>query len=251
MAELSAFGYRHRSTPLHALDARIKLAGLMAVSTATLAAGPFGLLPASALAAIGFRQSGIPLRRALREMRYFLVLLVGVWIVRGWTTPGEPLVAWGAAAISRQGILEGAMLCWRWLLIVCLGLSMCAATRSSDIRAAVEWFLRPLPGAAAHKVGTMIGLLMRFIPVILAQAAATAEAQRARAVENRKNPVYRLGRLGMPLVRRTFLMADRLAMAMEARCYGDQRTPHARRLRRSDKIALLLVVAVCSGMILA
>jgi energy-coupling factor transporter transmembrane protein EcfT len=145
MAELSAFGYRHRATPLHALDARIKLAALMAVSTATLAAGPAGMALATVLAAAGFCQTGTPLRRALREVRYFLALLLAVWLVRGLTTPGDPLLSWGAAAISRQGAVDGAIMCWRWLLIVLLGMSVCAATRASDIRGAVEWFLRPLP----------------------------------------------------------------------------------------------------------
>lgn len=250
MAELSAFGYRHRPTPLHALDARIKLAALMAVSTASLAAGPAGMAVATVLAAAGFYQTRTPLRRALREVRYFLALLLAVWLVRGLTTPGDPLLSWGAVAISRQGAVDGAIMCWRWLLIVFLGMSVCAATRASDIRGAVEWFLRPLPWVSAHKVGTMIGLLMRFIPVILTQAGENADAQRARAVENRKNPIYRMRRLAMPLLRRTFLLADRLAMAMEARCYGDQRTPHPWHLQRNDKIALLTLPAVCAAMIL-
>jgi energy-coupling factor transporter transmembrane protein EcfT len=58
-----------------------------------------------------------------------------------------------------------------------------------------------IPG---KRIATMMSLTTRFVPVILNQANETAEAQRARGVENRKNPVYRLIRLGIPLIRRTF-----------------------------------------------
>jgi energy-coupling factor transporter transmembrane protein EcfT len=120
---------------------------------------------------------------------------------------------------------------------------------SSDIRGAVEWFLRPLPWISARKVGTMIGLLMRFIPVILTQARENADAQRARAVENRKNPIYRMRRLGMPLLRRTFLLADRLVMAMEARCYGDGAYPARVAHGIAEWKALAVVVALSGIMV--
>jgi energy-coupling factor transporter transmembrane protein EcfT len=249
MAELSVFGYRRLATPLHALDARIKLACLLVLSTASLAAGPIGMALATALAALGFCQTHTALRQVARELRYFLFLMLGVCLIRAITTPGDPLLPWSPVALSRQGALEGAMLCWRWLLIVVLGMILCTTTRSSEIRAAVEWLLRPVPWICAHKVGTMIGLLMRFIPVILTQARENADAQRARAVENRKNPIYRMHRLGMPLLRRTFLMADRLVMAMEARCYGDGHTPHTWHIGSAEWKALAVVVAVSGIMV--
>jgi energy-coupling factor transporter transmembrane protein EcfT len=44
----------------------------------------------------------------------------------------------------------------------------------------------------------MMGLILRYVPVILNQASETAAAQKARAVENRKNSVYRLTKFGFP-----------------------------------------------------
>jgi len=60
--------------------------------------------------------------------------------------------------------------------------------------------------------------------VILEQAARTSDAQRARAVENRRNPIRRMAVFGMPLMRRTLETAGNLAVAMEARCYSEKRT---------------------------
>ncbi|MCJ8502524.1 energy-coupling factor transporter transmembrane component T family protein [Desulfatitalea alkaliphila] len=249
MAELSAFGFRQRLTVLHALDARVKLAALMALSTAALAAGPTGLVPATVLAAGAFYQTGVTPLRAAAEMRYFLLLLAMVWLARGLSSPGDPLITWGGFAVTHQGLAAGGLLCWRWLLIALLGLSLCATTRSAHIRAAVAWFLRPLPGPTAHQVGTMIGLLLRFIPVILTQAKETTDALRARAIKNRRNPLRRLRYMTLPLLRRTFLTADRLALAMAARSFGDRRTPHPWQMNYRDWAALITVGTVCAVMI--
>jgi energy-coupling factor transporter transmembrane protein EcfT len=95
----------------------------------------------------------------------------------------------------------------------------------------------------------MMGLIARFIPVILNQAKETVEAQRARCVEYRRNPLYRLVRLGVPLIRRTFEQADRLIVAMEARCYSENRTDPALCANRIDWIALLIIVVICGGIV--
>jgi len=86
-----------------------------------------------------------------------------------------------------------------------------------------------------------MGLILRFVPVILDQARETAEAQKARGVENHKNPVYRLIKLGFPLLRRTFERADDLVVAMEARCFTENRTDPALMLHKRDWVALIVV----------
>ena len=85
----------------------------------------------------------------------------------------------------------------------------------------------------------MLSLVMRFIPVILNQARETAQAQKARCVENRKNPIYRLRKIGFPLLRRTFENADRLIFAMEARCYNENSTIPDLCFHPADWIALI------------
>ena len=95
-----------------------------------------------------------------------------------------------------------------------------------------------------------MGLIVRFIPVILNQAKETAEAQRSRCVENRKNTLYRLVRLGIPLIRRTFEQADRLIVAMAARCYSENRTEPALCATRKDWVALLILIVI-SGWVLS
>jgi energy-coupling factor transporter transmembrane protein EcfT len=116
------------------------------------------------------------------------------------------------------------MVCWRLLLVVFMGILLMATTRTADIRAALVWLLRPVPLVNEKMAATMVGLVVRFLPVILYQAAEISDAQRARGIERRKNPMVRLMRFTLPLFRRVFLSADELAVAMHARCYSEHRT---------------------------
>jgi energy-coupling factor transporter transmembrane protein EcfT len=105
----------------------------------------------------------------------------------------------------------------------------------------VESLLKPFPFIPRKRVALMMGLLLRFLPLILSAARETADAQRARAIENRRNPVYRMVKLIIPLMRRAFLEADRLATAMEARCYTEDRVTPPIRTRSGDWVFLAAV----------
>jgi energy-coupling factor transporter transmembrane protein EcfT len=74
------------------------------------------------------------------------------------------------------------------------------------------------------RVATMLGLLVRFLPEVLRQASRTRQAQSARCIEMRKNPVRRLSLFAFALLRAVFIRAELLALAMETRCYSDSRT---------------------------
>ena len=119
---------------------------------------------------------------------------------------------------------EALIVCWRLLLVVFMGVLLMATTRTADIRAALVWYLKPIPFVNEKMAATMVGLVVRFLPVILFQAGEIADAQRARGIERRKNPLIRLMRFTIPLFRRVFLSADELVAAMQARCYNEHRT---------------------------
>lgn len=245
MAELILFGYRYANTFLHNMDARVKLISLVVVGLASLKAGSISLSIATIGATGLMRHTRLSLIRLFKELRYFMVLLAFVVVARSLTIPGDQFINGSPIPFSQQGILSGLLVAWRLLLIVMLGLLLTATTRPGDIRLAIEWFFKPIPGLPHEKIGTMVGLLVRFIPVILTQSVEIAAAQRARGIENRKNPAYRMTCLGMTLMRRTFVTADRLALAMEARCYGNGHTPAQWRTTYTDWIGIAWVTALC------
>lgn len=250
MAELTLFYYRPGTSILHLIDARIKLVSLMAISAASLTSGMTAMGLASCLAVSLLYQAELPFNALIHEIRHFFILLTVVFLARVLATPGDPLWGRPSVVVSSQGMVSGLMICWRLLLIVLFGLCITATTRPAHIRQSIQWFLKPIPGVPHQKVATMIGLLIRFIPVILIQFREIADAQRARCIDQRKNPVYRMVVPCMSLLRNVFVSADRLALAMEARNYGRDRTSIPWRLGLHDGIALVLVSVLCILMVL-
>ena len=186
--------------------------------------GALPLAVMSLISAAAARRLGFSLRGILNELRYFLLLLGLVFTARAFTTPGTPLPDLPWLPVSREGMQVGAVTVWRLFLVVFFGLLFVATTRAAAIKAAVVWFLRPFPRLPAQRIGTMLGLVLRFVPLVILQAGATLDAQRARGVESRRNPFYRLTCFAIPFLRRLFLSADRFTEAMEARCYTETRT---------------------------
>jgi energy-coupling factor transporter transmembrane protein EcfT len=219
MGELTAIGFRPGRSLLHRLDPRTKQALLILLSLAGLWGNLTFLALFSAVTMHCFTTAGIRIRRLIHEIRFFLFFLILVFAFRavtfshGWTP-----------TLSADATVEALIVCWRLLLVVFMGMLLMATTRTADIRAALVWYLKPIPVIDEKMTATMLGLVVRFLPVILFQASEIADAQRARGIERRKNPLIRLMMFTIPLFRRVFLSADELTSAMQARCYSEQRT---------------------------
>jgi len=249
VAELTAFGYFSGNSLLHSLDSRFKLLFIAVLSLVSLNLN-FAALGIISILLLGFIiYSRLPLYAMFKELRYFFILLAFVFVARALSTGGDPVIEVKFFSVSGEGLSEGLLVCWRLALVVLLAFTMITTTRPSDIKAAVQWYLKPIPFIPEKKVAIMMGLILRFVPVIFDQAAETAEAQKARCVQNRKNPVYRLIKLGFPLLRRTFERADDLVAAMEARGFTENRTDPQLVSHRRDWIALCVVICMCLAVI--
>lgn len=245
LAELNPIAFRPGRSRLHAADPRVKIAALAVFGVAAGAAGPAGLALLTLMAAAGMADARLDPLRLVRAARLLLAMLVAAALLRAFLVPGDPLWHVGPLSVSRQGAAGGVCLVWRIALVVAGGALLTATTRSWAVRAAVAWALRPLPGIPARRAATMMGLLVRFIPEVLQQAAETRDAQRSRGVEACRNPVRRLALFATGLMRQTLLRADRLTLAMAARGYTDARTDPALAARRRDGLLLAAVAAFC------
>jgi biotin transport system permease protein len=250
MAQLTGLGYRPGETRLHRIDGRGKLAALVALSLAGLNASPWALGALSIAAVAAISTARLSLGTILRELRYFFILLALILLARGLFTPGAPVVTAAGFSLSLEGLADGGRICWRLLLVVVLGMVFVSTTRSSEIRSAIAWVLKPVPGIPEGQVATMIGLLIRFLPVIFAEVSETSLAQRARGSERQKNPVRRTVRLLSPVMRRTFLRADQLTLAMVSRGYCETSPPMPIAMSRSDRGFLVVTLAFAAAMAL-
>lgn len=208
-------------------------------------AGPIGLLTVSLAALAAGARAGLNWFTVAHEMRYFGLLLLAMFISRAVFIPGNTMITIGPIQVTDTGMVSGVLICWRIALVAAVGMIYAATTRPKEIRAAVQWLASPVPGLPEKRLGVMIGLMVRLLPMIIDLARETTAAQKARCVESRKNPYYRLTRFAMPVMRKIIKLADHLVMAMTARCYSESATPPPMQIQAADWIVLSAIIGLC------
>ncbi len=245
MAELSPLAFAAGCSILHRHDIRFKLASLALMTAACVGAPAGGLALVSLVLAVLAAHLRLPLHLFGGELRFLLLFLIFILAARALTTPGDVVAAAGSSVtVTRQGLVEGGIICWRLVNIVMIGLLFVRSTRPAEIKAGVAWLLRPVPGIDHGRAAVMVGLIVRFIPVLHHQIIQSRIAWQARGGDRRHNPFRQIRHLAMPAMRRTILSADQLALAMEARCFSPRRTDPAFRARRLDGILLGVALLV-------
>lgn len=220
MGNVAGIGFEAGSSPVHRLDPRTKQLLILGLSLCSLG-GSLCFLAATSLTLLCCIQAaGLRLSKLLYVIRYFLIFLLFIFFIRtvSFTSSWQPQLP----AVDQ--VLDATIICWRLLLVTLMCLLLMATTRTSAIRAALIWLLHPIPFINERTTATMVGLLVRFLPLILLQAHETTDALRARGIESRRNPFRRLIKFSIPLFHRVFLQADDLVDTMQARCYNENRT---------------------------
>jgi biotin transport system permease protein len=222
MAELNLFHYWPGDSLPHRMDPRLKVAVAALFSvTVGLTVSKVEVLAVTLVVTGVAWLARLPLRLFMQELRRFILLIAMTVVVRAWGDSGTtlPFFPW----FSQTGLAAGALLAWRLLMVLIIGLVLTGTTRLTEIRGAIYWFLRPVPFVPGARIATMFSLALMLIPLIFDQAATVREAQIARGIELVGNPLRRLYCLAWPVMRETFYRADELIQALESRCYSEDR----------------------------
>jgi energy-coupling factor transporter transmembrane protein EcfT len=249
VADLTLFTFSAGTTALHRLDVRYKTVLMCMMSLAVFTSGPAGCLICFPVLLALTRTIGISLLRLVSQLKWFFVLLGIMVAARALTVPGTPMVSFSSLEVTQEGLARGGLVAARFFLVMMTGLLFSATTRPSDLKSAAQWFLKPVPFVPEKRVAIMISLFLRFLPLILAQAGQTADAVNARCGSLRKNPVRRIRFLTLPLLKKTFMAADRLCLAMDARCYTEDRTDPGFEPGGKELFFLAAGLVLCAGMV--
>lgn len=203
------FGYVAGETLAHRLDPRTKLAAQLAFAVAAFAnTDPQGLAvltPVAGLFLASARLSPVAVLKAYRFVLPFLaaaVLIEAVTVGSPWLTPQEAVPSLLAS--------------YRILLVVVIGAVYVRTTPARASRAAVQ---RVVPGKPGRMLGAGVGLVFRFLPLLRRDLRAVRDATAARLGD--EQPVReRMRVVGAAGLRRAFSRSDRLALAMQARCFS-------------------------------
>lgn len=224
MAQIIPFAYRQGKSILHKLDVRCKFFIICLVSMSMLSAHLPACFSYFLILLFFFKTSNLNLFATLNSLKYFILLLVFVFAARTLTVEGDIIFSFYGLSVTEQGAYEGCLVTFKFLLVMLTGILFSTTTKSVCVKSAVQWFLKPVPFVPEKRVAVMISLSLGFMPLILKQANEISDAQKARCADLEKNPVKKIIRLTLPLLKKTFISADSLVYAMESRCYSDDRT---------------------------
>lgn len=194
--------YRPGSSPVHRLAAGVKLLVLLVGTTAlVLARSPWAVAAGVVVVLVATSVAALPptvMWQQLRPLRWFVVLLAPFQL---WS--GGP-----AAAVVSVGTL---------VVTVAAAAVVTLTTRVTSILDVVEGLARPLRrfGADPERIGLVLALTIRAVPVLAATLDDVRDARRARGLDRSPRALL------VPLVVRTLRHADRLGEALAARGVDD------------------------------
>lgn len=207
---------------VHRVDARAKIILLLVFSAGILFLDAWWEMGAACVALfIIFALSRLPVRS-------IFLSVVPVYVLAAITVAFNAFAFDEDAGIvfSADGLAHGCFLALRICLLVWASLIVCYSTTSTQLVSAFLWFLRPLRAlrVPVDDIAMVLSIALRFIPLIAAEYEQVKDAQWSRgATFDEGGPVRRIrahAAILTPLIVGLFRRADRLAMAMDARCYG-------------------------------
>ncbi|NUR06970.1 MAG: energy-coupling factor transporter transmembrane protein EcfT [Nocardioidaceae bacterium] len=194
--------YRPGTSWLHRVPAGAKLGGLVLAGIGSvLLDEPWQVAVALAVAGMLYLSAGLPLAAAGRQLRPLL------WI--GLVTAGFHLVVTGwQRAVVVVGVIA---------VLVLLAALVTLTTRTTDLVGAVVRAAGPLRVLRVdpERLGLMIALAIRCVPVVVGLAEEVRDAQRARGLTASPRA------FAVPLLVRSLRHADALGEALAARGVDD------------------------------
>lgn len=201
--------YAAGDTLAHRLDPRSKLLFQAGFGIAAFAHRDPVWLAAATLLGVGVLAiARLSPFAVLRRLWFVLVFLGAAPLIAGVTVAP---VGFDTASAARSALSVG-----RLVPILFVSAAYVRTTPARDTRATVQ---RTVPGRPGQLLGVGVGLTFRFFPVLLQDLQSARSAVEARAGD-RLSTVERARRVAVVGLSRAIERADRLAVALRARCFA-------------------------------
>lgn len=245
---------------IHKLDPRIKIIATLLYIAALFVVHDFIGFAISFLAlAVIIAVSGVPLKFIFKGLRPVFLIIAFTLIVNMFMVQGEVLVQIWVFHITREGLRMAAFMGIRLVLLIIGSSMLTLTTKPIGLTDGIEALLSPFKkiGLPAHELAMMMTIALRFIPTLLDEADKIIKAQQARGADFESGTIVRRAKALVPILVPLFISAFRiaqdLAMAMEARCYGSgiKRTRmNAMKFSKRDLTAGLLLAVFMAIIVL-
>ena len=243
------------NSPIHRLDPRTKLIGLVGYIVALFVAKSwisYGIMLVFLLVLI--RISAIPPKSIVKGMKPLVMILVFTGVLNLFFTGGETvLIRIWKLTITKEGLTRAIFMMGRILMLITGTFLMTFTTSPISLTDGLESLMGPLKKLhmPVHELSMMMCIALRFIPTLIVETDKIMSAQKARGADFETGSLVKRAKalvpILVPLFISAFRRADELATAMECRCYhgGEGRTKlHVLKYQRRDYVALTVGVVL-------
>lgn len=192
--------------------------------------------------------------RPLLWLILFTVLLQ-IFFTRGGTVYWQ----WGFLSLTKFGLLNGAYIFMRFVLIIFMSTLLTLTTPPLSLADAIESILKPLKVIhfPVYEVALMLSIALRFVPTLMDETTKIMNAQRTRGVDFGEGSLLQQMKaiipILIPLFVSSFNRADDLATAMEARGYqgGEGRSKYrVLKWQTRDTLAFVAMAVLTIGLVI-
>lgn len=235
---------------IHRLDPRIKIMATILYVVALFVVDDFIGFAIAFIGLVGVVLiSKVPFRFILRGLKPVFLIIAFTFIINLFMIKGEVLVSFWVLEITKEGVRTAVFMAVRLVLLIIGSSLLTLTTKPISLTDGIEALLSPFKklGLPAHELAMMMTIALRFIPTLLEETDKIMKAQQARGADFESGNIMRRAKALIPILVPLFISAFRiaqdLAMAMEARCYGGniKRTRmNGMKLRSCDLAASIL-----------
>ncbi len=266
LTDITLGQYLPVESPIHRLDARIKIIAVFIYIVAVfLAKSYLSYVVAGLFTLLIIIMSNVKIKMVLKSVKPLLFIIIFTGLINLFMTGGDDVILkLGFLKITKTGALNAVYMALRLVFLV-MGSSLLTFTTSPIMLCdGIESLMKPLTkiDVPSHELAMMMTIALRFIPTLIEETDKIIKAQKARGADfesgNIINRAKSLVPILVPLFISSFRRADELATAMECRCYrgGEGRTRlRELKIHKSDIVAIItmaifLAVVIVSNIII-
>lgn len=224
---LSIGRYIETNSPIHQLDPRAKLLGVVVFVTVLLMASTWQqYLILTGYTLLLVLLTKIPLTTFLKGIRPILRIIIFTALLQVLFSGGGTIYwQWGPFTISLLGIQSAGIILMRFSLIVVMTSIIGLSTKPLDLTVGIEKLLIPFKiiGFAVQDLALMLSIALRFVPTLFEEGNRLKRAQESRGMifdeGHFLKRMQKLLPLFIPIFVGSFYRAQELSQALDVRGY--------------------------------
>lgn len=260
ISDITIGQYFPGNSPIHKMDARVKIVLTLTVIITIFLCGNFASLALVAFSIFGFvALSKIKIKTVLKGIKPLIFIIAITAFINLFYGTGEPVAEFWIFKITKNGIMNAVFLAVRIISLVVASSLLTYTTTPTALTDAIERLLKPLTYLKidVHTFAMTMTIALRFIPTLVEEVEKITAAQKSRGADMESGNLLRrvkaLIPVLIPLFVSSFRRANELAYAMECRCYrgGEGRTKMKQlKMNTGDYLSIFVVVLMIAGVIL-